>query len=178
MISEFYINGLFEERNVRIPFDSNYKIIVAENGCGKTTVLNSLYALLSGNISKLRKVSFSKIGVIFTDGIEISFNKSEFNADFEFMKDNSFFEHLESKLGQDFVFELIDDIRNYSPSRMELSPLFRQASNTLDISTRVLRDMLREVRVNRVNKRVNTKTQSKLDSIKKKDRQRRSKNCY
>lgn len=168
MISEFYIKGLFGERNVSIPFESPYKIIVAENGCGKTTVLNSLYALLSGNISKLRKVSFSEIGVIFSDGVEISFNKSEFEADLDIIRENPFFEHLESKLGQEFILELVDDIRNYPANRIELSPLFRQASRAIDVPTSVLRDMLREARANRGNKRVNTKTQDKLDNIKKK----------
>lgn len=161
MISEFYIKGLFGERNVRIPFESSYKIIVAENGCGKTTVLNCLYALLSGNISKLRKVSFSKIGIIFVDGVEISFNKAEFEVGF---KNNPFFEHLESELGQEFISVLLDDIRNYPSHEIELSPLFQKASRNIGVSTSMLRGMLRE---ERRNTQISTKTQNKLDNIKK-----------
>lgn len=73
MIKEFYINNLYEERNVRIPFGSEYKIIVAENGYGKTTILNSFYALVSGDVSKLRKVVFDSIGIVFSDDENISF---------------------------------------------------------------------------------------------------------
>lgn len=74
-ISEFYIKDLFGERNVRITFDSDYKILVAENGYGKTTILNLFYALVSGDIPKLTKMNFSKIGVIFSDKIEVAFNR-------------------------------------------------------------------------------------------------------
>lgn len=165
-IKEFYIKNLYEERDVRIPFDSEYKIIVAENGYGKTTILNSFYALVSGDISKLRKVVFDKIGLIFSDGDNISFNKSDFEADLEFIKSHHFFVHLESRLGEDFILELIDDVRKYPSTSMERSPLFRQAMNSLDIPSSILRDYLREIRGSRPNKRINSSTQVKLDAIK------------
>ena len=165
MIKEFYINNLYEERNVRIPFSSEYKIIVAENGYGKTTILNSFYALTSGDISKLRKVIFDSIGLVFSDGTDISFKKSEFDADLELIKGHNFFEHLESRLGEDFILELIDDVRKHPSHQMERSPLFRHAMNSLDIPPSILRDYLREVRSSRPNKRINTSTQEKLDKI-------------
>lgn len=168
MIREFYINNLYEERNVRIPFSSEYKIIVAENGYGKTTILNSFYALVSGDVSKLRKVVFDSIGIIFSDDEDISFQKEDFDADLEFIKGHHFFEHLESRLGEDFILELIDDVRKYPSHSMERSNLFRHTMNVLDIPPSILRDYLREVRSNRPNKRINSSTQEKLDKIKKK----------
>lgn len=168
MIKEFYINNLYEERNVRIPFSSEYKIIVAENGYGKTTILNSFYALISGDISKLRKVVFDSIGIVFSDDENISFNKSDFDADLEFIKGHEFFKHLEGRLGEDFILELIDDVRRHPSHSMERSPLFRHTMNSLDIPSSILRDYLREVRSSRPNKRINTSTQEKLDKIKEK----------
>lgn len=168
MIKEFYINNLFEERNVRIPFDTEFKIIVAENGYGKTTILNSFYALVSGDVSKLRKVVFEKIGLLFTDGTEISFKKSDFDADLEYIKGHYFFEHLESRLGEDFILELIDDVRKYSMSQMEKSGLFRHAMRELEIPSSILRDYLREVRGSSPNRRINSNTQDKLNRIKEK----------
>lgn len=165
MIKEFYIQNLFDERDVRIPFDSNYRILVAENGYGKTTILNSFYALLSGDISKLRKVIFSSIGVVFGDGTDISFSKEDFEADLELIKGHHFFEHLERRLGEDFILELIDEVRKVPTHRMDRSPMFRHAMNVLDIPSGMLRDYLREVRSNRQNKKVNSKTQEKLDEI-------------
>ncbi|GAB2196856.1 AAA family ATPase [Sessilibacter sp. MAH4] len=168
MIKEFYINNLFEERNVRIPFDSEFKILVAENGYGKTTILNSFYALTSGDVSKLRKVVFETIGLIFTDGTEVSFKKSDFDADLEYIKSHSFFEHLESRLGEDFILELVDDVRKYPMGQIERSNLFRHAMRELDIPPSILRDYLREVRGSRPNRKINSDTQKKLDRIKEK----------
>ncbi|EEO02047.1 ATP/GTP-binding protein [Vibrio albensis VL426] len=168
MIKEFYINNLYDERNVRIPFDSEYKIIVAENGYGKTTILNSFYALISGDISKLRKVVFDSIGIVFSDGVDISFKKSDFDADLEFIRGHHFFEHLQARLGEDFILHLIDDVRKFPPHLMERSALFRRAMSSLDIPASILRDYLSEVRSNRPNKRINSSTQEKLDKIQKK----------
>ena len=168
MIKEFYINNLFEERNVRIPFDSEFKIIVAENGYGKTTILNSFYALVSGDVSKLRKVVFEDIGLIFDDETQVSFKKSDLDADLEHIKGHNFFEHLESRLGEDFILELIDDVRKYPMQHMDRSALFRRAMRGLDIPSSILRDYLREVSGNAPNRRINSNTQNKLNRIKEK----------
>jgi len=166
MIKEFFITNLFDERNVRIPFESNLKIIVAENGYGKTTILNSFYALVSGDVSKLRKVVFDTIGLSFHDGTKITFKKSDFDADLKFIKGHGFFEHLESRLGEDFILELIDDVRKFPVHQIDRSPLFRHALLELDIPISMLRDYLKEVRGDVSNKRVNTSTQEKLNKIK------------
>jgi len=168
MIKEFFITNLYEERNVRIKFDSQYKILVAENGYGKTTILNSFYSLLSGDISKLRKISFSKIGLVFDDGVKIDFKKSDFDADLALIKGHPLFEHIESKLGQEFILELIDDVRQYPSHRMEMSSLFRHTVKTLDLPSRILKDYLKEIRSSRINRKVNSSTQDKLENIKKK----------
>lgn len=166
MIKEFFITKLFDERNVRIPFESNLKIIVAENGYGKTTILNSFYALVAGDVSKLRKVVFETIGVSFVDGTKVTFKKSDFDADLKYIKGHGFFEHLESRLGEDFILQLIDETRNFPVHQIERSPLFRHALRELDLPSSMLRDYLREVMRDSPNRRVNTLTQEKLDKIK------------
>ena len=45
-ITQFAIYGLYGERNIVIPFNRPAKILVSENGVGKTTVLKALYAVL------------------------------------------------------------------------------------------------------------------------------------
>src|SRR5690606_31550052 len=155
MIKEFYINNLYEERNVRIPFSSEYKIIVAENGYGKTTILNSFYALVSGDVSKLRKVVFDSIGIVFSDGEDISFKKEDFYAYLEFIRGHHFLEHLEAGLGEDFLLGLVEGVRKFPPPSMERSSLFGHAMTSLDIPPSILRDYLGEVRNNRPNKRIN-----------------------
>ncbi|MEH6641025.1 AAA family ATPase [Vreelandella glaciei] len=172
MIKEFYITKLYEERNVRIYFDSPYKILVAENGYGKTTILNSFYALLSGDTAKLRKIDFSLIGVVFTDGEKIEFSKSEFDADLELIRNHPLFEHIESKFGLEFILQLIDDVRRYPLHRMEMSPVFQHVVDELNLPARVLRDSLREslkdLKPTKFRKREGLSTHNKLEKISKK----------
>lgn len=166
MLSEFYINDLFEERNVRIPFESPYKILVAENGYGKTTILNAIYALMSGDISKLRKIQFSTIGVRFNSGQSFNFNKSEFDTDLEHIRSHHFFQHLEPLLGEDFIIRMIDEARGIPRHRLESSPLFRLAKNKSELPASILLEYLREMASARNHRRLNSKTQDKIDNIK------------
>ena len=46
-IKTFKIQNLFGYKDVEMSFEDSYKIIVGENGTGKTTILNCLYYTLS-----------------------------------------------------------------------------------------------------------------------------------
>lgn len=169
MVKEFFITKLYEERNVRIKFSEPYKILVAENGYGKTTILNSFYALLSGEVSKLRRISFDKIGLVFNDGESIQFTKSEFDADLALIKDHPLFDHIESRFGQEFILQLLDDVRRYPSHRMEMSSAFRRVADELDLPARILKDNLLEFRPRRVSRgKVKSSTQVKLEKINRK----------
>ena len=63
MIEKFEIIGLFGDRNIHIDFQEkeNVKILIGENGTGKTHILNILYYILSGKIEKLADIEFEKI---------------------------------------------------------------------------------------------------------------------
>lgn len=76
-IKEFKIFGLHGESDVSIKFKSGAKVIVADNGSGKTTVLNSLYAILDGNFSRLGWLTFSSISISFSSGEIVTFAKDE-----------------------------------------------------------------------------------------------------
>lgn len=168
MIKEFFINDLFDEKDVRIPFSDQIKILVAENGYGKTTILNSFYALLSGDISKLRKIQFKKIGVTFNDNTKIEFDKSDFNIDYEYITNHPLFIHFESKVGHDYIFNLIDNCRRYPMQHLEHSRAFREAKIELDIPATILKDFIRDIIHKRSSRKVNERTQEKLDKIRQK----------
>jgi len=74
-IKSFAINGLFGRENLKITFPAPCKILIAENGRGKTTVLNCLYALLSGNLNKLRKLPFESLLLIDKQGTQFLLKK-------------------------------------------------------------------------------------------------------
>ncbi|MDI6002881.1 AAA family ATPase [Cobetia marina] len=77
MIKKLFIKGLFFEKDVSIDFSFPYKILVSENGYGKTTILNTFYSLVSGDFSRLREIDFDSIGIVFESGKTVSINKYE-----------------------------------------------------------------------------------------------------
>jgi len=77
MIKRFKITKLFGFRNVNISFEGDIKILIGENGLGKTTVLNSLYYVLSERYNKLYAINFERIELLFNNGSKIQFTKRE-----------------------------------------------------------------------------------------------------
>ncbi|MFY4863282.1 AAA family ATPase [Aliarcobacter butzleri] len=75
MISRFKITRLFGFRNVDINFNHNIKVLIGENGFGKTTVLNSLYYLLNNKYKRLSKIEFEEIDIYFASGDNFVFSK-------------------------------------------------------------------------------------------------------
>lgn len=73
-ITKFTIKKLFGYQNVSIDFDSRIKILIGENGLGKTTVLNMLYYLLEKKFEKLNEVKFESIELIFSNKRKIAFS--------------------------------------------------------------------------------------------------------
>jgi predicted ATP-binding protein involved in virulence len=80
-IKSFSIYGLFGTSDVHIPFDENIKILVGENGLGKTQVLNILYYTLTQNFSKLSEFYFERLVLQFlgSDADVIEINKKKLN---------------------------------------------------------------------------------------------------
>lgn len=162
MIESFYIKALYKERDVEIKFSSPYKIIVADNGYGKTTILNAFYALVSGDTSKLRKIEFNLIGLKFTDGLNISFKKGDFDPNLESLRKNHFFDHFERTLGIDIVFKLIEESKRFHPSRLDGAPVFKHALQVGHIPASILKDFLKQAKTEAG---ISSKTKAKMDSI-------------
>lgn len=72
-IKSFTVLGLFGTNDVIIPFKDGIKILIGENGLGKTQVLNLFYYTLERNFFRLGEFNFNKIILEFeTETIEIS----------------------------------------------------------------------------------------------------------
>lgn len=76
-IKSFSVYSLFGTHDVHILFEENIKILVGENGLGKTQVLNILYYTLSRKFERLIEYPFKKITLKFSENHEISFSKKE-----------------------------------------------------------------------------------------------------
>ena len=79
-IKQFTIKGLFGYKDIKIDYDEPYKILVGENGSGKTTILNCLYYTLTRKFEMLANVRFEKIRIDFSKGFALDFSKDEVTA--------------------------------------------------------------------------------------------------
>lgn len=61
IVKSFQIKGLHGYKNVRLDFTHSVKIVIAENGAGKTTILSALEAFLRADFGKLATLQFDTI---------------------------------------------------------------------------------------------------------------------
>ncbi|WP_186190028.1 ATP-binding protein [Burkholderia gladioli] len=80
IINKFVVEGLFGYRNVSINFAGPNKIVVAENGMGKTTLLNLLYWSLTGQAINFMGVQFARIRIFFHNDQEVVIDKHQLFA--------------------------------------------------------------------------------------------------
>ena len=66
ILSSFRILGLHGYKNVTLDFSGPVRIVIAENGMGKTTILSALQAFLSKKFLGLQNLSFESIECRFT----------------------------------------------------------------------------------------------------------------
>jgi len=83
-LTSFRLNGLYGYKSLGVSSAEKAAIVLAENGVGKTTLLNTLYALLSGRTSRLISTDFREAVLTF-GATEIVFNK-----ELAFKSSNSF----------------------------------------------------------------------------------------
>jgi ABC-type transport system involved in cytochrome c biogenesis ATPase subunit len=75
-LQKIKIDGLFGEHTLDIPIVDNKLLLVAENGSGKTTIVNIIYFFLSKQWNKLLKYNFTSITATI-DNKEISVKKDD-----------------------------------------------------------------------------------------------------
>lgn len=108
-LAQFGITALHGERNIKITFDGPVKILVAENGYGKTTILNTLYALIFGNYEKLRLISFKTLSLKFKSGNEIILDKDDFAIAFDNAPPSGMLQHFKTMLTIEHLQNLYED---------------------------------------------------------------------
>jgi predicted ATPase len=99
-LKSFSIDGLFGFKDIKIPFEKEAVILIAENGSGKTTILNALYYSIYCKFDKLSTIDFNSIILEFASGVSVEIEKSDLD---------SFY--------QSDIFELLAFLRPFLPSR-------------------------------------------------------------
>ncbi|PPS39560.1 ATP/GTP-binding protein [Pseudomonas syringae] len=127
MLKKFSIFKLFKERDVSISFESNIKVLVAENGYGKTTILNALYYVATGNLFGLKKIEFESIEIIFNDGEKFDIKHSDLKL-LEGAKDKGFYEHLKIILNEKDADDLLSDFFQMPAKQFKACKSFKAAA--------------------------------------------------
>jgi predicted ATPase len=143
LIEYIKIYELHGEKDVSLSFTDNIKIIIGDNGSGKTTVLSALYSILSQNFHKLSKLDFERIELKFTSGELIELDKDNLGV-------GTYIELLEhpalngfsKALQPDELFSLLKTVRSMPYSRIQHLTDFRKVSRLSRFTTRETYDRL------------------------------------
>jgi predicted ATP-binding protein involved in virulence len=126
LFKRFALYGLYDERDIDIPFNTDTRIIVAENGYGKTTVLNALYSLVTGDISRLSKIDFKSMELEFSDGELFKIQKTDLEYSFSEIE-GDVTKYLHVKLGRTAMEQLIQAYMSLGEAGMRRSHTFQRA---------------------------------------------------
>ncbi|PAT01143.1 hypothetical protein CI105_08415 [Candidatus Izimaplasma bacterium ZiA1] len=109
------IIGLFGRDNYKFEFNEAVNIFVAENGSGKTTILNIINASLNGDLRALRKYNFRQINVVI-DGHRYSILKDDIVSirSLEFIE--SFLEYLKDEIPTTALMEIDETLKIKIPT--------------------------------------------------------------
>jgi predicted ATP-binding protein involved in virulence len=149
-IKKFAIYDLFGYQDVDISFENKTKILIGENGIGKTTVLNCLYYLISKKFDKLDKIEFSRIELLFTNKTKISLTKSDLKYYIERpqkYKRSHFYDTLAESLKEEHIaklketFENSDSLQN---QRIKTVQILREIGIKINAPSQFIYDTIRK----------------------------------
>ena len=123
----FEIKKLFNQFDVSIPLENNINIFLGENGMGKTTILNCLYCVLSGNVENLSTVVFEKIILTFVNDKKIVINRSDLISYVdEYLYDRGPYRRRRLRLEQVFTEKEVSEIRNLVEHNSQNTDTFKK----------------------------------------------------
>lgn len=105
----FRIENLNNEKNVSLTFKENIRILLGENGSGKTTILTALYFLLSKKYYKLNNLEFNKMHLDLSSGETLTLEKKWFSLeeDEDIYRLYSYLENTLNKQELDYALSII-----------------------------------------------------------------------
>ncbi|MHA0852001.1 AAA family ATPase [Serratia nematodiphila] len=77
LVEKFSIFGLYGYKNITLDMQFRTTIVVAENGVGKTTLLNALNQILTGEVNELCQLDFKSIELKLAGHETFCFSKEE-----------------------------------------------------------------------------------------------------
>ena len=108
-VENFEILGLFGGKDVKLSFTNKVQSYIGENGLGKTTVLNTLYYLLSLKFEELVNINFSEIKIRINEK-NYSFTKTDLqgyvNRNRERNRKSGIYNHIDKLLDDNTILSL------------------------------------------------------------------------
>lgn len=138
------ILGLHGDRDLVMHFGTEATILTAENGSGKTTVLNTLYAILSGKYHKLRGLTFDKIILYPQRGNRLEITSKDALSCLPILGTNGA-KHLLSKgAPPELIQEAVELLRHRREIMRHTRP-FRQLASFISGGPSFLQDVLMDI---------------------------------
>lgn len=143
-LTRFSIKGLYGEKDITIPFPTPYKILVAENGTGKTTVLNLLYLLLSCKFHKLKAFDFKSLSVKFYSGEVASIKREDLDITDQGNFPRFFWDRIQNVMSPVRFRELMMETQKRPISALRRNPDFRMIQEMTRVPILRLAKILRQ----------------------------------
>ena len=157
----FEITNLFNQFNVSLPLDEKVNIFLGENGMGKTTILNCLYYVLSGNIEKLNSIIFDSISLTFVDGEKFSIDHNDISSYVEdYMYGNPPYRRRKVQFESLFTIKELENISKLireGANEEELKKYYFRVSDVFGMSPYMARRELERYMVQQFQKNMTTK---------------------
>jgi predicted ATPase len=135
-IKLFKVNKLFGDRDISISFNNDVKIVVGENGLGKTTVLNILYYTLTNKFYKLNDFDFESIEIKFSTNKKLVLPKAKLiDIDEELKAPDQLLEELSRNLNSNQLLAISKLFEKGAPK----SHIIDQARYGFDVGSHIWR---------------------------------------
>lgn len=151
-IKSFSVHGLFGTDDVHIPFDENRKILVGENGLGKTQVLNLFYYTLTRKFFRLIEFSFEQLILEFHTGNRIVIPKDKVDQLVQELYDHPMLRDFIEQFGYSQLEMIRNRLRQLKGNRRQLEAEFEYNSKYRKIPIHLLLRLIEKPEINKNNK--------------------------
>jgi predicted ATPase len=109
-LTHFKVVGLHGDRDIEMNFDGPVKILLSENGSGKTTAMNLLIGALSGSLRKAATYEFQYVELGFRSGVTVVMSRKELLllTDESEIDNDPRMREVKSDIGEDNFDKLVD----------------------------------------------------------------------
>lgn len=146
IIKSFELIGLHGYKNIYIDCSSTASIYIAENGVGKTTLLNALYAILTKKFNILAGINFKRAILVFSNENKVEIEKEKIflnsNKTKKLLISDDQFLEIKSHARIDSIINLINKVTILGIEKIEKDSTYQHIYRTSPYSHNQLKEKL------------------------------------